>query len=67
MPVVFRDRDFRFHFYSDEGDPRELLHVHVYKDGIDARLWLRPDVVYADNHGFDARTQRSIVTVVKDR
>ena len=67
MPVVFRDRGFRFHFYSDEGDPREPLHIHVLKDGIDAKLWLYPEVVYANNHGFDARTQRWIVTVVEDR
>ncbi len=58
MPVVFHERGFRFHFYSDEGDPREPLHIHVYKQGIDAKLWLYPEVVYANNHGFDARTQR---------
>lgn len=67
MPVVFRERGFRFHFYSDEGDPREPPHIHVYKDGMDAKLWLYPEVVYADNHGFDARTQRCIVAIVEAR
>jgi len=28
MPVVFRYRSFRFFFYSNEGNPREAMHVH---------------------------------------
>jgi len=28
MPVVFRYRGYRFFFYSNEGDPREPLHIH---------------------------------------
>ncbi len=56
MPVVFRDRGYRFFFYSDEGDPREPLHVHVFRAGADAKFWLFPEVSVAYNHGFDART-----------
>ncbi len=67
MPLVFRERGFRFHFFSNEGDPREPLHVHVLKDGADAKLWLYPEVAYADNNGFDARTQRWITSVVEAR
>lgn len=51
MPVVFRHNGYRFHFYSNEGDPREPRHVHVLKDGIDAKFWLWPDVVVAYNDG----------------
>ena len=29
MPVVFRYKGFRFFFYSNEGNPREPVHVHV--------------------------------------
>ncbi len=67
MPVVFRDRGFRFHFFSNEGDPREPVHIHVLKDGMDAKLWLRPEVAYAENNGFDARTQRWIAQIVEAR
>jgi len=49
MPVVFRDRDFRFYFYANEGDPREPQHIHVTKDGIDAKFWLWPEVLVAYN------------------
>jgi hypothetical protein len=56
MPAVFRERGFRFFFYSDEGDPREPPHVHVHKNGADAKFWLFPDVALAYNAGFDPRT-----------
>ena len=56
MPVVFRERGFRVFFYSDEGDPREPLHVHVHKASADAKFWLSEEVTVAYNAGFDPRT-----------
>lgn len=35
MPVVFRQGRTTFHFYANEGDPREPAHVHA--DGPDGR------------------------------
>ena len=67
MPLVFRERGYRFHFFSNEGNPREPVHVHMTKDDIDAKLWLYPVVEIAYNHGFDARTQKWIVSVVEAR
>jgi len=37
MPVVLRYRSFKFFFYSNEGTPREPMHVHVEKDGMEAK------------------------------
>ena len=37
MPLVFRWKGYRFHFFSNEGDPREPVHIHVTKDGADAK------------------------------
>mgnify|MGYP003589919743 CR=1 FL=1 len=67
MPVVFREAGYRFHFFSNEGDPREPAHVHVTKDGADAKVWLYPLVEFAYNRGFVARTQRWILSVVEAR
>lgn len=67
MPVLFRHKGFRFLFYSNEGDPREPPHIHVMKDGIDAKFWLWPDVVVAYNDGFDARTVTQLVRIVETR
>ena len=60
MPKVFNWQGFRFHFYSDEGEPREPLHVHVVKDGADAKFWLYPEVELAYNRGFNARTIKQL-------
>ena len=67
MPVVFRERGFRFHFFSNEGDPREPVHVHVSKDAIDAKLWLYPTVTIAYNDGFSARVERWMIATVQAR
>ena len=67
MPVVFRWNGYRFHFYSDEGDPREPLHIHVAKADADAKFWLFPEVQVAYNRGFDARTLNRLQRMVEER
>ena len=37
MPKVFDWNGYRFHFYANEGDPREPVHVHVARAGADAK------------------------------
>lgn len=64
MPVVFRYRGYRFHFYSNEGDPREPVHIHVQKDDADAKFWLSPIVSVAYNRGFDARVLADLLDQV---
>jgi hypothetical protein len=58
MPTVFYDRGFRFFFYSNEGSPREPVHIHVEKDNREAKFWLNPEVRVAYNDGFDSHTLR---------
>jgi hypothetical protein len=65
MPVVFRYKGFRFFFYSNEGNPREPVHVHVRAAGSEAKLWLDERVWVASSHGFDAGTLRELVEVVE--
>jgi hypothetical protein len=65
MPVVFRYKGFRFFFYSNEGNPREPLHVHVRSSGSEAKLWLEPQVRVATSYGFDAGTLRELVEVAQ--
>lgn len=64
-PVVFRHRGFRFQFYANEGNPREPMHIHMVKDGIDAKFRLWPDVTLAYNDGFDARTIRQMIPIIE--
>lgn len=67
MPLVFRHNGFRFHFFSNEGDPREPVHVHVTKDDSDAKFWLQPEVNVAYNYGFSARTLSELSAIVEAR
>jgi hypothetical protein len=66
MPTVFVLDGFRFFFYSNEGDPREPVHIHVRKDGGEAKFWVQPDVALAASTGFDARTLRRLTALVAD-
>jgi hypothetical protein len=65
MPVVLRYKGFRFFFYSNEGSPREPLHVDVRAAGGEAKLWLEPQVRVAVSYGFDAGTLRHLVDVAQ--
>ena len=67
MPVVFRYRGYRFHFYSDEGDPREPKHIHVRKDGADAKFWLSPTMSVAYNRGFSAKVLAELMAQAETR
>jgi uncharacterized protein DUF4160 len=67
MPRVFRWKGFRFHFFSNEGEPREPIHIHVAKNGSDAKFWLQPEVKVAYNKGFDARTLSMLSKAIEKR
>ncbi len=67
MPTVFRYDGFRFFFYSNEGDPREPVHVHVVRDGAEAKFWVTPKAALARSAGFDARTLRQLKRIVEER
>lgn len=64
MPTVFQHQSFRFFFYSNEGNPREAMHIHVRSPQGEAKFWLVPEVYLADSHGFDARTLRELHRLV---
>ena len=65
MPVIVRYRGFKFFFYSNEGTPREAVHVHAEKDDLEAKFWLIPEVRVAYNDGYDARTLRELLEIVE--
>jgi hypothetical protein len=65
MPVVFRSEGYRFFFYSNEGDPREPVHVHVRKAGATAKFWVAP-VGLDSSDGFDARSLRDVERIIEE-
>lgn len=67
MPTVFRHAGYRFFFYSNEGDPREPVHIHVMKDRGEAKFWVGDTITLARSAGFDARTLRQLADIVAER
>jgi hypothetical protein len=66
MPVLLRQGPYKFFFYSNEGDPREPIHVHVRSPQGEAKIWLEPAIGIAHSHGFNARDLSAIMKIVID-
>lgn len=66
MPTILRIGPFRFFFYSNEdGEP---AHIHVQRDRMLAKFWLKP-VALASSTRFspkDLRTLELLVVENKD-
>jgi hypothetical protein len=67
VPVVFRQDGFLFFFYSNEGDPREPVHVHAMRGRAEAKFWLYPQPAVAYNRGFNARVLADLLRIVEGR
>ena len=63
MPTLLRWKGYRFFFYSADGS--EPAHVHVVKDGHQAKIWLH-DLAVAVNLGFPARDVNEIVRKARE-
>jgi hypothetical protein len=64
MPVILRYKGYTFFFFSNEGDPREPLHVHVRRGGATAKFWLEPQVALAESYGLSGRELNELAKVV---
>ena len=67
MPKIFEWNGYRFHFFSNEGDPLEPVHIHVRKGRDDAKFWLFPDVSLAYNRGLSRQELTQLMRVIEDR
>lgn len=63
MPTVLIEAGFRFHFFSADG--HEPPHVHVDKDGREAKVWLA-EVRFAKRGGFNEADMRRIISLVNE-
>jgi hypothetical protein len=66
MPTVFVHKGVRYFFFSNEGNPREPVHIHVRKNEALAKFWLDP-VRLEDSYGFDSRALREISDIIEER
>ena len=62
VPTILREKGYRIGFYSSE--PEEPIHVHVHKDGHEAKFWLAP-VQLSWNKGFRDVDLREIARILE--
>jgi hypothetical protein len=65
VPVVLRHRGIRIFFFSNEGNPREPIHIHALRGDAEAKIWLDPRPRVANNVGFAARTIADLLELVE--
>ena len=63
MPTVLRIGAYRFYFYSHE--PNEPPHIHIDRDNLSAKFWLKP-VALAKNIGFRGKELRKLESLVQE-
>lgn len=64
MPIVFREGGLSYYFFSNEGSPREPIHIHVRGGGRDAKIWMEPQIAVADSYGFSSTELARILDAV---
>lgn len=62
-PTVFRERGFRFYFFSRE---EERMHVHVHSPDGEAKYWLEPKIELARNYGLSDQQLAKIQLIVME-
>jgi hypothetical protein len=66
MPIVLRYKGYRFFFFSNEGNPREPLHIHVRKGEATAKFWVLPDVKLANSYGMSSAELNDLARVISE-
>lgn len=66
MPVIFRYKGYKFFFFSNEGEPREPVHIHARKGDSTAKFWINPRISVAESYLMDAAELRKLAKVVEE-
>jgi hypothetical protein len=66
MPVILRYKGYTFFFFSNEGTPREPLHVHVRRADATAKFWVELQVRVAESYGLSSHELNELAKVVAD-
>ncbi len=62
-PTFKREKGFVFKIFSNE---EVRMHVHVFKEYCEAKIWLEPDVELAHNDGFAEHELNKIIKLVEE-
>ena len=64
MPTIFQQKGYRVFFFSNEGNPREPVHVHIRKGEAVAKFWIEPEISLAGSYGMNARELNELEEMV---
>jgi Domain of unknown function (DUF4160) len=62
-PTVFRERGYRFFFFSREED---RMHVHIVSVDGEAKFWLTPDIELAKNYRYSRIQLKEIEDLIEE-
>ena len=62
-PTFKIEKGYRFFTWSKEENRK---HVHITKDGNEAKIWLEPNVEIAENNGFSEIELNKIIKIVNE-
>ena len=60
-PTFKIERGYRFSIFSNE---ENRMHIHVFKDSNNAKIWLEPIIELAENNGFSEKELKKIMIIV---
>ena len=63
MPTVYREKGYRFFFYSIEHLP---IHIHIEKENKTAKYDLIPIVDLVKSNGFNSSELKEIRTIIEN-
>ena len=63
MPTILRIKGYKFYFYM--ADLEEPPHIHVYKDGCEAKFWANP-ISLARSGGFPNHDLNMIERIIQN-
>lgn len=63
MPTIFILFGYHFQFFSNDHEP---IHVHVMKDGNEAKFNVLPEVELMFNHGYKKNELSMIESIVEE-
>ena len=62
-PTIFREKGYRFFFFSRE---ESRIHVHVVSSEGEAKFWLDPEIELAKNYHFNRKQLKEIELLVEE-
>jgi len=62
-PAVYRERGFKFFFFSNE---EERMHVHIVGQIGEAKFWIEPEITLANNYKLSKKELLKLEKSVKE-